>query len=794
MNFQFPKILCFTILYFIFSHSAIAEINQEARMLWISRWEYQNRSDIEKIMQNAAEHGFNTILFQVRGNGTVNYYSQFEPQTNPYFNGDPLQIALNAAHQQGLALHAWINVYPGWCGPNPPQDPKQLYFQHPDWFMRDKNQNIQELKNGYLWLSPTHPEVQQYLLNLCSELLKKYPIDGLHLDYIRYPGPGYSYDPTSVQLFKHNFKTEPQNLPEKWVYFRRTAINRLVQKIQKLIQEQAPRVILSAAVVQEPHTSLHLYFQDTYRWLANHTIDFVLPMLYSQDDELFEKRLEMHLHEAHQHYIFPGIMIDNAQQVNRQITLIRQKGLQGHSLFSYQLLFPNHRPNEIARMLRNQIYVTRVNPPNCPWKRHGVDYFGPYISKTMTNPKLVPAETAFDIYCKIIDPAGVYDDATGSDGFGVYLRWTATGDFKDAHEITMSRHKNSKNIFKSDEKIPPQAANPQFTYQIFAWDNLNYPEINPITASIASNDLDLGLVNDIVIKDRQNPGYSQQQQIRIYPGFPLFHPPDEFGTALNGIRGVAVDPAGLIWVTCREPDCIRVFNLNGNEVNFSPIKYGLNSKNQLISVSSPTAITIDTDGQVYVLGNSIQKMVFKYDSRSGQALTGFALPFKANGLAIDQYHRLFVIRSWGNRWCILNSSGQIQPGSEFVGGLAFQDVAVSPDGRTVYIVGGKFGVLYKWKQRVGSNQYDLVDSQVNRWENIGGIHIDRSGMIYICQTYAGNIILLDPMEEIVEILPRRNIPLPAPRDAATDFYSNLLITYGLGAESPDKLLKWVKIQ
>ncbi|MBN2088817.1 family 10 glycosylhydrolase [candidate division KSB1 bacterium] len=791
MNFHFPKILYWTILYLIFNNFVIADSNEEARMLWISRWEYQNRYDIEKIMQNAAEYGFNTILFQVRGNGTVNYYSNLEPLMYPNFNGDPLQIALNAAHQHGLALHAWINVYPGWCGPNPPQNRNQLYHQHPDWFMRDKNQNMQKLENGYLWLSPTHPEVQQHLLNLCRELLEKYAIDGLHLDYIRYPGPGYSYDATSLQLFEHNFKTEPTNLPEKWVYFRRTAINRLVQKIQQLIQQQAPRVILSAAVVQEPHTSLHLYFQDTYRWLANHAVDFVLPMLYSRDDELFEKRLESHLLEAHQHDIFPGIMIYNAQQLSRQIALIRQKGLKGHSLFSYQLLFPNHRPNEMARMLRNQVYVAPAIPPNCPWKQPGVDYFGPYISKTMTNPKLVQVDRAFDIYCKIIDPAGVYDDLTGSEGYGVYLHWTATGNFKNAQEITMSRHKNSPNIFKTDVKIPPQAANPQFTYQIFARDNLNFPDIMPITASIASNEVELGFASNFVIKERQNPGYSQQQHVRIYPGFPLFHPPDDFGTALTGIRGIAIDPAGLIWVSCREPDCIRVFDLNGNEANFSPIKYGLNSNGQRISISSPTAITIDTDGQVYVLGN---KIVFKYDSHTGRAQTGFALPFKANGLAIDQHHRLFVIRSWGNRWCILNTSGQIQPGSECIGGLAFQDVAVSPDGRTVYVVGGKFGVIYKWKKRADSNQYDLVDSQVKGWENIGGIHIDRNGVIYICQTYSGNIILLDPAEEILDILPRRITPLPAPRDAATDFYSNLLITYGLGAESPEQLLKWVKIQ
>jgi uncharacterized lipoprotein YddW (UPF0748 family)/sugar lactone lactonase YvrE len=794
MNFHFPKILYWTILYLLFSDFVIANSNEEARMLWVSRWEYQNRADIEKIMQNVAAYGFNTILFQVRGNGTVNYYSRLEPQTNPNFNGDPLQIALNAAHQHGLALHAWINVYPGWCGPNPPQNQNQLYHQHPDWFMLDKNQNTQKLENGYLWLSPTHPEVQQHLLNLCRELLEKYEIDGLHLDYIRYPGPGYSYDATSLQLFEHNFKTEPKNLPEKWVYFRRTAINRLVQKIQQLIQQKTPQVILSAAVLQEPHTSLNLYFQDTYRWLANHTIDFVLPMLYSQDDELFEKRLEMHLQEAHQHDIFPGIMVYNAQQLSRQIALIRQKGLRGHSLFSYQLLFPNHRPNEMARMLRNQVYATRAVPLSCPWKQPGVDYFGPYISKAMTSPKLVAVDQPFDIYCKITDPAGVYDDHTGSDGFGVYLRWTATGDFKDAQEITMSRHKNSTSIFKTDAQIPSQAANPQFTYQIFAWDNLNYPVINPISASIASNEVDLRITNNIVIKDRQNPGYSQQQQIQIYPGFPFYHPPDEFGTALTGIRGIAIDPTGLIWISCREPDCIRIFNLNGSEMHFSPIRNGLNSTGQSIAINAPTAITVDTDGLVYVLGNSSQKLVFKYDSRTGRAQRGLVIPFKANSLAVDQHHRLYVIRSWGNRWCILNTSGQILPESEFIGGLAFQDVAVAPDGSAVYVVGGKFGVVYKWKKRAGSNQYDMVDSQFKGWENIGGIHIDRNGVIYICQTYAGNIIILDHTEEIVEILPRRNTPLPAPRDATTDLTSNLLITYGLGAESPEQLLKWVKIQ
>jgi len=182
----------------------IADIT-ETRALWITRWEYENPGDVKRIIANAAALRFNVLLFQVRGDGTVGYPSQLEPWTDKLGGDDPgwdpLALAIELAHAHKMQLHAWVNVYPAWMGTRPPTNGEQLYFTHPEWLMVDEYGRPQRLNRHYVWLSPSHPDVPTYLLRLCREIYSKYNIDGLHLDYIRYPSPAYSHDAPPSPLF-----------------------------------------------------------------------------------------------------------------------------------------------------------------------------------------------------------------------------------------------------------------------------------------------------------------------------------------------------------------------------------------------------------------------------------------------------------------------------------------------------------------------------------------------------------------------------------------------------------------
>src|SRR5688572_12674087 len=92
----------------------------DVRAIWVTRFEYQTEADVKAIVANCAALGFNTILFQVRGQADAYYRSSIEPWAerlggrDPGF--DPLDVACREAKRRGVALHAWVNVMPAWRG------------------------------------------------------------------------------------------------------------------------------------------------------------------------------------------------------------------------------------------------------------------------------------------------------------------------------------------------------------------------------------------------------------------------------------------------------------------------------------------------------------------------------------------------------------------------------------------------------------------------------------------------------------------------------------------------------
>ena len=109
------------------------------KALWVTRWDYNSAEDVRTIFANAAEGGFDTVLFQVRGNATVFYPSNLEPWAEEFDHRhpgfDPLAIACEEAGRHHLSIHAWVNAIPGWRGDKIPESQEQLYNSHPGWLL-----------------------------------------------------------------------------------------------------------------------------------------------------------------------------------------------------------------------------------------------------------------------------------------------------------------------------------------------------------------------------------------------------------------------------------------------------------------------------------------------------------------------------------------------------------------------------------------------------------------------------------------------------------------------------------
>lgn len=354
----------------------------EIRALWVTRFEYATPADVEQIMRQAAEIGFTDIFFQVRAKGTVYYPSRYEPwayeltSNNPADTGrdpgwNPLQVAIDAAHRQGLRLHAYVNVLPGWHGPvDPPAASGQHWVKHPSWFMVDRAGLRMDSTRWYSFLNPTNPEVVRHLKALFRELAS-YPLDGIHLDYIRYPDDFHEFAPAlfpdadAAELKAHcDFSYDPFSLDEfgrdpaehrrAWDRFRRKAVSSLVQDISEAVRQERPDLSLSASIIARPDKRPET-FQEGLRWARKKWADWVVPMMYASAS--FEDTLEWNLKHLGRRRSAERLVVgiyakhDVAAMVS-QIAAARRAGARGVALFSYAALVRENKKTAKGEALR----------------------------------------------------------------------------------------------------------------------------------------------------------------------------------------------------------------------------------------------------------------------------------------------------------------------------------------------------------------------------------------------------------------------------------------------------------
>ena len=207
----FVNIAAGLLIVLVCSLQAMAAVSaeSEARAVWVTRWDYKTEDDVVEIIKNAASCNFNMVLFQVRGNGNAFYPSDYEAWAeelggaDPGF--DPLAVAIEEAHRRGIELHAYVNVYPAWKGTELPKAPTQIFNLHPEWICMGKSGRRIGLNDHYVYLSPGIPDAKDHIYNVFMDIVSRYPIDGLHLDYVRYPERNlngfvddYSYDAIPV--------------------------------------------------------------------------------------------------------------------------------------------------------------------------------------------------------------------------------------------------------------------------------------------------------------------------------------------------------------------------------------------------------------------------------------------------------------------------------------------------------------------------------------------------------------------------------------------------------------------
>jgi uncharacterized lipoprotein YddW (UPF0748 family) len=356
----------------------------EVRALWVQRGSLTSAPKIIAAVDTARDAGFNTLIVQVRGRGDAYYQSRHEPRA-ALLSGDssfdPFALLVQRAHRAGLKVHAWVNV-------NLVSDAvlpvarKHIVYTHPEWLMvpRPLAATLAEMNpkgpeylrqlSEYakarsdrvegLFLSPVHEGAVDHTLKVIGDIVARYPVDGIHLDYIRFPNDEFDYGEDALEEFRSEVddavsRAERRELssrakgrplfytemfPQRWQQFRRARLTSLLERIRSAVKRRRPKAVLSAAVFPDASDATNRRFQDWSGWLSNGLLDAICPMAYTTNAATFRTQIAAVEHFAGARPVWAGI---GAYQLSAAATIdnirsARQLGAEGVILFSYDNL------------------------------------------------------------------------------------------------------------------------------------------------------------------------------------------------------------------------------------------------------------------------------------------------------------------------------------------------------------------------------------------------------------------------------------------------------------------------
>lgn len=336
----------------------------EGRAIWLDRGtivDAGSEAEIKKLMQKLHQAGINVVFFETVNAGFPVYPSKLVKR-NPLVNGwDPLKAAVEEGHRLNMEVHAWVWVFA--VGNRRHNDVAGLPSDYPGPILEDAGLMGEALRNAQgglsvdnrqheFWLSPASPRGRQFLLDLYREIVTNYDVDGLHLDYIRYPFQSASsrmgYEQVGRDGFYRSTGTSLDDLDDHktklWIAWKTYQVNTFVQQVSEMAKSVRPDIRLSAAVFPMKRQSRIVAIQQDWEtWIDNGWIDILNPMSYTRDPERLQSIYDYVRRSPQKHtMIYPGIAIRNldAGELVMELEALRERGSMGATLFAGAHLDP----------------------------------------------------------------------------------------------------------------------------------------------------------------------------------------------------------------------------------------------------------------------------------------------------------------------------------------------------------------------------------------------------------------------------------------------------------------------
>jgi uncharacterized lipoprotein YddW (UPF0748 family) len=295
----------FALMIAVTPSTTLVAANAPLRTFWVARNSLESPDGVRRAVAAAAVGAFDTIMVPVA------------------LVGDSLQAfdgaheMINEARARGLRVHAWIEVTLVAANGELPASRDHVLYQHPEWLMVPRDLAAEILKVDVrnpaylgrlmrwaransprvdgLYLSPLAPDAASYLVNAVSEAARRYPVDGVFLDAVRFPGADFDYSRHAMEIFRAD--TRPQlsadersrlddveaidpfgyaeEFPDQWRAFRQARLTSLISRLRKALAEVNATFVVSAGVAPDARNALAESFQDWTTWMETGLVDGV---------------------------------------------------------------------------------------------------------------------------------------------------------------------------------------------------------------------------------------------------------------------------------------------------------------------------------------------------------------------------------------------------------------------------------------------------------------------------------------------------------------------------------------
>lgn len=302
----------------------------------------RQQQELCAVLDSLKELNVNTVLLQTRVRGDVIYPSGIEPFShvltgvegkNPGY--DPLAFAIEECHKRNMQLHAWIVTMP--LG-------KDVHIaRQGKMALSRKKRDLCTYYRGAWYMEPGNPKTKDYLVEIVKEIVEKYDVDGIHLDYIRYPDRTAGYPDASL----HKKHGKGHSLAA----WRRDNITRIAREVYESVKSVKPWVRVSCAPLGK-YDNLTRYnslgwdarnavFQEAQNWMRDGIMDILFPMLYFNGNNFYPFVRDWQENSYGRHVV-PGIGIYRlvpeyggwpVVEIKRQMETSRTAGTAGTAMF-----------------------------------------------------------------------------------------------------------------------------------------------------------------------------------------------------------------------------------------------------------------------------------------------------------------------------------------------------------------------------------------------------------------------------------------------------------------------------